>query len=41
MLYLGWWGGGTVAASIPLFALAGFLSVFIVLDEAKNTVREV
>jgi hypothetical protein len=40
MLYLGWWGGGTVAASIPLFALAGFLSVFIALDEGKQTVRE-
>jgi hypothetical protein len=41
MLYLGWWGGGTTYASIPLFTLAGFLSIFIALDEGKQQVREV
>jgi hypothetical protein len=40
MLYLGW-VGGTTLASIPLFTLAGVLSIFIVLDEGKQTVREV
>jgi len=40
MLYLGWFGGGTVYASIPEFALAGFLSILIILDEGKSTVRE-
>jgi len=41
MLYLGWWGGGTVYASIPNFALAGFLSVIIAIQEGKSTEREV
>lgn len=40
MLVLGWWGGGTVYASIPEFALAGFLSIFIAIDEAKQYVRD-
>lgn len=40
MLYLGWFGGGTVYASIPNFALAGVLSIIIVLTEGKDTVRE-
>ena len=41
MLYLGWWGGGTVYASIPNFALAGFLSVIIAIQEGKSVEREV
>jgi hypothetical protein len=41
MLYLGWWGGGNVLTSIPEFALAGFLSIFIIIDESKPTIREV
>jgi hypothetical protein len=41
MLYLGWFGGGTVYASIPNFALAGFLSVVIAIQEGKSTEREV
>ena len=41
MVYLGWFGGGTAYASIPEFALAGFLSVFIAIQEGKETTREV
>jgi hypothetical protein len=41
MLYLGWFQGGTAYAAIPEFALAGFLSVIIAIDEGKTTVREV
>jgi hypothetical protein len=41
MLYLGWFGGGTAYASIPEFALAGFLSVFIAIQEGKEVTREV
>jgi hypothetical protein len=40
MLYIGWFQGGTAAAAIPEFALAGFLSIVIVLDEGKQTTRE-
>lgn len=40
MLALGWWGGGTATASLPLFSLAGFLSVVVAIDESKQTVRE-
>lgn len=40
MLVLGWWGGGTAYASIPEFALAGFLSILVAIDESKQTVRE-
>lgn len=41
LLFLGWYGVGTAYASIPSFALAGFLSVVIALNEGKETVREV
>lgn len=41
MLYLGWFQGGTVAAAIPEFALAGFLSIMIAIQEGKDTAREV
>lgn len=40
MLVLGWWGGGTTTASIPEFALAGFLSFLVAIDEGKQQVRE-
>lgn len=41
MLYIGWYQGGTAVAAIPEFTLAGFLSILIIIDEAKQTTREV
>jgi TM2 domain-containing membrane protein YozV len=35
MIFLGWW-----VTSIPEFALAGFLSILIAIDEGKQSVRE-
>jgi hypothetical protein len=32
---VGWW-----QASLPIFGLAGFISIFIAIEEAKRTVRE-
>lgn len=40
MLALGWMGG-TIYASLPMFGLAGFLSILIVVQEGKETVREI
>lgn len=37
MLYLGWFQGGTAAASIPTFALAGVLSAFLVISEYRES----
>ncbi len=39
MLAIGWWCGSAVS-SVPLFALAGFLSIIVAIDESKQTVRE-
>lgn len=41
MLAIGWFGGGTVYASIPLFSLAGVLSIIVVLYEGKETVGSI
>jgi hypothetical protein len=41
MLYLGWFQGGTAYAAIPEFALAGFLSILIAIQEGKDTAREI
>ncbi len=44
MIFLGWWGqtglGTTAASVIPNWALAGFLSMFIVIQEGKETTRD-